>query len=68
MDKAADKDQVGFNEVSLSDPVFSTDWIEGKIDGIHAGGLASRSGWMLERIRAWLQEILDNWPNRPPEK
>lgn len=62
---------VDIDAIPVIDPVSmgEVDYIKGKIDHIHFfEGLSELRPDMLESMREWLQEILDNWPNRPEEK
>ena len=53
----------------LDDPICSAvvSWRHGKVNGIWVDGVAGLSEDMVESVREWLREILDNWPNRPGE-
>ncbi len=83
MDKAIDKDRVAFSTdvlralgvdvegIPIIDPVSmgEVSYIKNRVDEIHLhAGLSELRPDMLESMREWLQEILDNWPNRLEEE
>lgn len=55
--------------IPMSDPVYHglVTYIKDRIDEIQWKGLSELREDMLEFAREDLQEILDNWPNRPEQ-
>lgn len=54
--------------IPIEDPVYhgQVSYIKDRIDEIHLyAGLSELREDLLESMREWLQEILDNWPNQP---
>ena len=54
--------------IPIQDPISmgEVSYIKDRVDEIHLyAGLSELNADLLKNMREWLQEILDNWPNRP---